>query len=84
MEVGGGGGVSAALFSTLAAYRYLLVSFSPLEAYLWALKARTLMVWKTGGEKAACALLMFILYLEHVCPEFYRRWTALVAAQKRY
>lgn len=33
MEVGGGGG-SAALFSTLAADRYLLDSFSPLDAYL--------------------------------------------------
>lgn len=72
MEVGGGG-VSAALFSTLAADRYLLVSFSPLDAYLWALKARTLMVWKTGEKKVACALLMFVLYLEHVGPEFYRR-----------
>lgn len=31
-----------------------------------------------------CALLMFILYLEHACPEFYRRQVALVAARKRY
>lgn len=76
IEVGGGGGsggVSSALFSTLAADRYLLISFSPLDAYLRALKARTLMVCKTGGEKVACALLMFIPSSEHVCLEFYRR-----------
>lgn len=83
MEVGGGG-VSAALISTLAVYRYLVVPFSPLDAYAWALKARTLMVWKTGTEKVACALSMFILYLEHVCPEFYGRWVALIDAHKRY
>lgn len=47
----GGGGVSAALFSTLAADRYLLDSFSPLDAYLWALRVGTLIVWKAGGEK---------------------------------
>lgn len=83
MEVGGGGG-SSALFSTLAADRYLLDSFSPLDAYLWALRAGTLIVWKTGGEKVGCALWMFVLYLEYECPRFYGRWVAIAAAPERY